>query len=90
MFEMKSDAIRPHAKSGLVEKSIGPGLSPHIMRPPRRTAVVPLPGIPRARSGPNAPAAAPLLADSDAARPSIAPSPSGTSVLPLEIFFSAA
>ena len=38
MFEMKRDAIRPHAKSGLVEKSIGPGLRPHIIRPPRRTA----------------------------------------------------
>ena len=81
IFEIKSDAMRPHAKSGSFVKRSGPGLRPHIMRPPRRTAPVPDPGIPRARSGAKLPAAAALFADSDAAIPSIAPVPRGSSLL---------
>ena len=44
-------------------------MSPHIIRPPKSTAPVPLPGMPRARSGANAPAAAVLFAASLAAMP---------------------
>ena len=81
MFARKSDAIKPHAKSGSFVNRSGPGLRPHIMSPPRRTAPVPEPGIPRARRGANAPAAAALFAASQAAMPSIAPVPSGSSFL---------
>src|SRR5699024_5068335 len=75
MLAMYREEIRLQQKSGLVSKSSGPGFRPHIIRPPSRTAPVPEPGIPRASSGANAPAAAELLPDSDAAIPSIAPVP---------------
>ena len=81
MFARNRDAISPQAKSGLFVKRSGPGLRPHIIRPPRRTAPVPDPGIPRARSGANAPAAAALFAASQEAIPSIAPVPNGSSLL---------
>ncbi|MPM16735.1 hypothetical protein SDC9_63116 [bioreactor metagenome] len=80
-FAKKRLAMRPQAKSGLVEKSSGPGLRPHIISPPSKTAPVPEPGIPRASSGANDPAAAALFAASQLAIPSIAPLPRGSSLL---------
>ena len=62
IFAIKREAISPQAKSGSFWNKSGPGLRPHIIRPPRRTAPGPLPGIPRAKRGANAPAAAALLA----------------------------
>ena len=81
IFARYKDAINPQQNSGSFSKRSGPGASPHIIRPPRRTAPVPDPGIPSARSGANAPAAAALLAASAAAIPSIAPVPRGSSLL---------
>ena len=81
MFARYRDAIRPQQKSGSFSNRSGPGASPHIISPPSRTAPVPDPGIPSARSGANAPAAAALFAASEAAIPSIAPVPRGSSLL---------
>ena len=63
-----SDAISPHANSGSLVNKSGPGFKPHIISPPRRTAPVPEPGIPRARRGAKEPAAAALFAASQAAQ----------------------
>ena len=78
ILDIYNDEIKPQAKSGESTNNLGPGCKPHIIKPPRSTAVVPLPGIPSAKSGPKAPAAAPLFAASDAAIPSIAPVPRGS------------
>src|SRR3989339_2268164 len=43
-----NEAMRPQAKSGELVNNRGPGLRPHIIRPPSNTAPVPDPGIPRA------------------------------------------
>ena len=66
-------AMSPQTKSGLDVKSRGPGRMPCMMRAPRRTAVVPDPGIPRVSRETMAPPAAALFADSGAATPSMAP-----------------
>src|SRR5262249_46883222 len=39
-------AMRPHTKSGFSLKSMGPGWSPQMMRPPSMTAAVGEPGMP--------------------------------------------
>ena len=75
------EEIRLQQNSGLVSNSRGPGFRPHIMRPPSSTAPVPEPGMPRASSGAKAPAAAELLPASEAAMPSMAPVPMGSSLL---------
>ena len=81
MLDRNREAIRPHVNSGSLVNKSGPGFSPHIISPPRSTAPVPLPGIPSASSGANAPAAAALFAASLAAIPSMAPVPSSSSLL---------
>ena len=81
MLDRNRDEIRPQVNSGSSVNSSGPGFRPHIIRPPRRTAPVPDPGMPSASSGAKAPAAAALLAASEAAMPSMAPVPSGSSLL---------
>lgn len=81
IFAKNSDAIQPHAKSEFVVKSNGPGCNPHIINPPSRTDPVLEPGIPRASNGAKQAAHAALLADSQEAIPSMAPSPNGSSDL---------
>ena len=78
---MYMEEMRPQQNSGLESNSRGPGFRPHIIRPPSNTAPVPEPGMPRASRGAKAPAAAALLAASEAAMPSIAPVPIGSSLL---------
>ena len=76
-----NEAMSPQAKSGSLVNKSGPGFRPQSMSPPRSTAPVPEPGMPRARSGANEPAAAALLAASQDAIPSTAPVPRGSSLL---------
>jgi hypothetical protein len=44
-------AMRPHTNCGCSMKRSGPGWSPHTMSPPRSTAAVAEPGMPRASIG---------------------------------------
>ena len=46
MFPIYIDAISPHTKSFCSMNSIGPGLRPHIIKPPIITAAVAEPGMP--------------------------------------------
>ena len=81
MLATNREAMRPQANCGLLVNSSGPGFRPHIIRPPSSTAPVPEPGMPSASSGAKEPAAAALLADSQAATPSMAPVPRGSLLL---------
>jgi hypothetical protein len=65
------DAASPQNTSGLRSMSRGPGASPSPRSAPSRTAVVPLPGIPRVSSGIMAPVVAALFAASGPATPAL-------------------
>ncbi len=68
-------AMRPHTKSGRSLKSMGPGWSPQMMRPPSMTAAVGEPGMPRVIMGRSAAPPAAWAAVSGATTPSISPLP---------------
>ena len=85
-FPKYIEAIRPQTNSGFDSNNRGPGRRPHIIRPPRRTALVEEPGMPNESRGPKEPTAAALLAASDTATPVISPVPSLAPFFP--IFFS--
>ncbi|CAN3975975.1 hypothetical protein GOGPGP_GOGPGP_13190, partial [Dysosmobacter welbionis] len=55
--------------------SVGPGIMPWIMNAPIKIAVAPSPGTPSVSMGIIVAPQAPLLADSEAATPSISPWP---------------
>src|SRR5690606_24730084 len=74
-------AINTQATIGCSSNKRGPGWTLYMMKAPTRIAVVPDPGIPRVRSGINAPPDAALLADSGPATPSIAPLPNRSGCL---------
>jgi hypothetical protein len=69
------DAIRPQTKSFCSVKSVGPGLSPQIIKPPIMTAAVAEPGMPRASIGRRALVPAAWSAVSGAMMPSGSPLP---------------
>ena len=69
------EAMRPHTKSLCSTKRSGPGFNPHTMRPPRRMAAVPEPGMPSASIGSSAEVPDACAAVSGANTPSILPLP---------------
>src|SRR3989337_3851388 len=73
--------MRPQTNSLCSTKSIGPGVSPKIMRPPMMTAIVGEPGIPRVTMGSVADVPAPWAADSGAMIPAEAPCPHSSLLL---------
>ena len=69
------EAIRPHTKSGFSWKSMGPGCSPQMIRPPSMTAAVGEPGMPSVIMGSMAATPAAWAAVSGATTPSSSPLP---------------
>ena len=86
MFARNSDAMQAHAKSGLVVKRSGPGCNPPHQKTAQKNRARSRTGDTQRQRGANAPAAAELLAASQAEMPSIAPSPYGIGTF-LKFFF---
>ena len=78
IFAINIEPKIPYKKSGCSLNKSGPGLTPWIINPVRITAVVALPGIPRAKVGTIAPPVAALFAASAPAIPSIEPFPNSS------------
>ena len=78
IFAISIDPKIPYKNSGCSLNKSGPGLTPWIIKPVKITAVVALPGIPKANVGTIAPPVAALFAASAPAIPSIDPFPNSS------------
>ena len=81
IFDINIAPNIPYKNSGCSLNKAGPGLTPWIIKPVKITAVVALPGIPKASVGTIAPPVAALFAASAPATPSIEPFPNSSGLL---------
>lgn len=80
-FPRYIEAMIPQKISGRSVIKSGPGCTPSTRNAPNMTAVVPEPGIPKLKSGTNAPLVAALLELSGAASPLMDPFPNSSGFL---------